>query len=178
MNVLSVERISKSFGVRELFEDLSFGIEYGQKVALVAKNGTGKSTLLQLLSGKDTPDSGSIVFNKDIRFTFLEQDEHFQASDTALDFLLASNNNMTAAIRAYDLALATGSGLEQALDVMDQTGAWDYDSKMKQVLGALNILKLDQPMGTMSGGQRRRIALAKVLLEDADFLILDEPTNH
>jgi ABC transport system ATP-binding/permease protein len=178
MNVLSVERIAKSFGIRELFTDLSFGIEQGQKVALVAKNGTGKSTLLQLLTGKDSPDDGKIVFNKEIRWTFLEQDEAYLPENTALDYLLASNNAMTQAIRLYESALVTGEHLERALDLMDQSGAWDYDSKMKQVLGALNIQRLEQTMGTMSGGQRRRIALAKVLLEDADFLILDEPTNH
>ncbi|MFN5091690.1 MAG: ABC-F family ATP-binding cassette domain-containing protein [Bacteroidota bacterium] len=178
MNVLSVERIAKSFGIRELFTDLSFGIEQGQKVALVAKNGTGKSTLLQLLTGKDSPDEGKIVFNKEIRWTFLEQDEAYLPENTALDYLLASNNAMTQAIRLYESALVTGEHLERALDQMDQSGAWDYDSKMKQVLGALNIQRLEQTMGTMSGGQRRRIALAKVLLEDADFLILDEPTNH
>lgn len=178
MNVLSVERIAKSFGIRELFTDLSFGIEQGQKVALVAKNGTGKSTLLQLLTGKDSTDEGKIVFNKEIRWTFLEQDEAYLPENTALDYLLASNNAMTKAIRLYESALATGEHLERALDQMDQSGAWDYDSKMKQVLGALNIQRLEQTMGTMSGGQRRRIALAKVLLEDADFLILDEPTNH
>lgn len=178
MNVLSVERIAKSFGIRELFTDLSFGIEQGQKVALVAKNGTGKSTLLQLLTGKDSPDEGKIVFNKEIRWTFLEQDEAYLPENTALDYLLASNNAMTQAIRLYESALVTGEQLERALDQMDQSGAWDYDSKMKQVLGALNIQRLEQTMGTMSGGQRRRIALAKVLLEDADFLILDEPTNH
>jgi len=178
MNVLSVERIAKSFGIRELFHDLSFGIEQGQKVAMVAKNGSGKSTLLQLLTGKDSPDEGKIVFNKEIRWTFLEQDEAYDPENTALDYLLASNNAMTLAIRLYESALLTGENLERALDQMDQTGAWDYDSKMKQVLGALNIQHLEQTMGTMSGGQRRRIALAKVLLEDADFLILDEPTNH
>ncbi len=178
MNVLSVERIAKSFGIRELFTDLSFGIEQGQKVAMVAKNGTGKSTLLQLLTGKDSPDEGKIVFNKEIRWTFLEQDEAYLPENTALDYLLASNNAMTQAIRLYESALVTGEHLERALDLMDQSGAWDYDSKMKQVLGALNIQRLEQTMGTMSGGQRRRIALAKVLLEDADFLILDEPTNH
>ena len=178
MNVLSVENVSKAFGIRELFTDLSFGIEEGQKVALVAKNGTGKSTLLHMLAGKDEPDAGRITFNKEIKWAILLQDEAFDANGTAIDFLFAADNLMTKAIRAYDLAIATGDGLQEAHDMMEHSDAWDYDAKAKQILGALNIIDLNQLMGNMSGGQRRRIALARVLLEEADFLILDEPTNH
>ena len=178
MNVLSVENVSKAFGIRELFTDLSFGIEEGQKVALVAKNGTGKSTLLHMLAGKDYPDAGRITFNKEIKWAILLQDEAFDANGTAIDFLFAADNLMTKAIRAYDVAIETGEGLQEAHDMMEHADAWDYDAKAKQILGALNIIDLNQLMGNMSGGQRRRIALARVLLEEADFLILDEPTNH
>ena len=178
MNVLSVENISKSFGIRELFTDLSFGIEQGQKVALVAKNGSGKSTLLHILAGHDEPDAGKVVFNKEIKWSILLQDEAFNNEETALDFLFNANNAMTRAIRDYEQAILTGENLQKAHDAMDHTQAWDYDAKSKQILGALNIMDLQQPMGRMSGGQRRRIALARVLLEEADFLILDEPTNH
>lgn len=178
MNYLSVEHISKSFGDRILFEDLSFGIEKGQKVALVARNGTGKTTLFKILVGQDTPDSGIISFNKEVRVGFLAQEHGLHDGQTILENLFNANNPMTRAIAMYEKALIDHGDLQTAHDAMDQTGAWDYEAKARQILGGLEIHDLERVVGTLSGGQKRRIALAKVLIEEPDLVFLDEPTNH
>jgi ABC transport system ATP-binding/permease protein len=178
MNYLSVENLSKSFGIQHLFENLSFGIEKGQKVALVARNGTGKSTLFKILTGLDTPDTGLVVYNREVKLGFLAQDHGLDEEKTILENVFASDNEMTRAIRAYEHALATGEGLNEANDMMENTGAWNYEAKAKQVLGGLDIHDLEKRVGALSGGQKRRIALAKVLIEEPDLVLLDEPTNH
>ncbi|MFZ4784605.1 MAG: ABC-F family ATP-binding cassette domain-containing protein [Flavobacteriales bacterium] len=178
MNYLSVEHISKSFGDRILFEDLSFGIEKGQKVALVARNGTGKTTLFKILVGQDTPDGGIISFNKEVRVGFLAQEHGLNDGQTILENLFNANNPMTRAIAMYEKALIDHGDLQTAHDAMDQTGAWDYEAKARQILGGLEIHDLERVVGTLSGGQKRRIALAKVLIEEPDLVFLDEPTNH
>ncbi|MFY7971454.1 MAG: ABC-F family ATP-binding cassette domain-containing protein [Flavobacteriales bacterium] len=178
MNYLSVENISKSFGIHQLFENLSFGIEKGQKVALVARNGAGKSTLMKILTGADTPDSGLVVFNREVRLGYLSQEHGLDDSKTILENIFSAENDMTRAIAAYEKALANHGDLQKAHDLMEHSGAWDYEAKAKQILGGLEVHDLEQVVGNLSGGQKRRIALAKVLIESPDLVLLDEPTNH
>ncbi|MFZ6052168.1 ABC-F family ATP-binding cassette domain-containing protein [Halocola ammonii] len=181
MNYLSVENISKSFGIRTLFEDVSFGIDKGQKVALVAKNGTGKSSLLKILSREDAPDSGNVVYRNDIRVSFLSQEHGLDENLTILENIFSANNEMMEAIRQYEQALTDAHDqekLQKATDKMDRLNAWEYETKAKQILGKLDLNELSLEVNTLSGGQKRRIALAKVLIEEPDLLLLDEPTNH
>jgi len=180
MNILSVENLTKSFGDRLIFEDLSFGIEQGQKVAIVAKNGAGKSTLLNILFNKDTPDSGQVIFNKSIKTGYLGQAHGLDENKTVFQNLIHASNEMTSAIEAYEKALESEDNhlLQRATDAMDHTNAWDYEAKIKEVLGRMGLTNLNQPVQELSGGQKRRIALAKILVDQPDFVILDEPTNH
>lgn len=181
MNVLSVENVSKRYGERLLFEGVSFGISRGQKVALVAKNGTGKSTLFRVITGEESPDTGQATFNKGIRVSCLAQEHGLDESLTIVDNLFIGDGPIPTAIRAYERALAHEEDTERiqrAMDRMDQLQAWDHEAKARQVLGKLNIHDLERKVDKLSGGQKRRIALAKVLLEEPDLLLLDEPTNH
>jgi ATP-binding cassette subfamily F protein uup len=178
MNYLSVENLTKSFGIQQLFSGLTFGIDKGQKIALVARNGAGKSTLFKILVGRDTPDSGQVVYNKEVKLGFLSQDHELDESKTILENVFSAQNNMTEAIKAYEHAIATGEGLMEANDLMEHSGAWNYEAKAKQILGGLEIHDLEQKVISLSGGQKRRIALAKVLIEEPDLVLLDEPTNH
>lgn len=180
MNYLSVENVSKRYGERLLFEHVTFGILKGQKVALVAKNGTGKSTLFRVIMGDESPDTGSVAFNKGIRVSFLAQEHGLEESWNILDNLFTGDGPVPAAIREYEEALLADDGerLQNAMDRMDQLQAWDHEAKAKSILGKLNIHDLSRRVDTLSGGQKRRIALAKVLLEEPDLLLLDEPTNH
>ncbi len=187
MNLLSVEKLSKSHTEKILFKEISFGVEQGQRIALVAKNGAGKTTLLNLLAGKDTPDRGKIVFRTDLRVSFLEQDPVFLTEDTAYEALFKSENKMQKAISAYERAIEKHSEdpsaanqelLEKAMLEVDALNAWNYEAKVKQVLSSLNIKHLDQKVNSMSGGEQKRLALARVLIEEPQLLIMDEPTNH
>ncbi|HRG59088.1 MAG TPA: ABC-F family ATP-binding cassette domain-containing protein [Bacteroidia bacterium] len=187
MNLLSVENLSKSYGEKQLFEDLSFGISQGEKVALVARNGTGKSTLLRILSGKDTADAGNVVFRKDLRISFLDQNPEFNEELSIIDAVLFAENEITMAIKNYEkiielqsneMSLAQSNELEMAIAQMDKTNAWAYEVRVKQVLAKLGLTKISQPINKLSGGQKKRVALAKVLIEEPDLLIMDEPTNH
>ncbi|NLL28858.1 MAG: ABC-F family ATP-binding cassette domain-containing protein [Bacteroidales bacterium] len=187
MNYLSVKNISKTYGEKVLFEDISFGIDEGQKVALIAGNGTGKSTLLNMIMGIDIPDSGSITLNSDIRIAYLPQSQTFDQELSVLDLVLSSNNKFVKIIQEYESAIKLVEQnpsaenqklLSDAISQMDAFEAWDYDSKVKEVLGRLGLMDLSQKVKTISGGQLRKAALAKVLVDEADFLILDEPTNH
>jgi len=153
-------------------------VEKGQKVALVARNGAGKSTLMRILTGKETPDRGNVAYNKEVRLGYLAQDNNLDEKKTVLDNLFSSDNHMTRAIHDYEQALLTGNHLQAAHDAMDQHNAWSYEAKAKQILGSLDILELDRITGELSGGQQRRIALARVLIEEPDLVLLDEPTNH
>lgn len=178
INYLSVENLSKSFGIQQLFSDLNFGVEKGQKVALVARNGAGKSTLFKILVGKDSPDDGQVVYNKEVRLGYLAQDHELNEDATILENIFSADNAMARAIRAYEHALSSGQGLEEANDLMEHSHAWNYEAKAKAILGSLNLHDLELTVRNLSGGQKRRIALAKVLIEEPDLVFLDEPTNH
>ncbi len=178
MNYLSAEGLAKSYGVNQLFRGLSFGIEKGQKVALVARNGAGKSSLMRILTGQETPDEGIVVFNREVRLGYLSQDNNLNPSKSILDQVFSSDNAMTRAIRNYEEAVMKGADTGPAHDEMDRHGAWSYEAKARQILGSLDIHDLDRITGELSGGQQRRIALARVLIEEPDLVLLDEPTNH
>jgi len=180
INYLQVENLKKSFGDLLLFEDIGFTIEKDQKVALIAKNGTGKTTLFNIITGKDSPDSGKIIYRNDIRFGFLEQNPPLNTKNTILNEVLHSSNNVKEAIIQYEKAINTHdkNSLSKATEQMDLLGAWDYEVKVKQILTKLKIDKYDQLISTLSGGEKKRVALASVLIEEPDLLLLDEPTNH
>ncbi len=181
MNYLSVENLSKAYGDRLLFEGISFGIDKGQKTALVAPNGSGKTTLLKILMGLETPDTGQATFRNEIQVGFLNQNPDFGESQTTMDAVLNSSNPMIQAIKAYEESLENpddSDAMQHALQAMDNHKAWDYEIKIKQILSKFRVGKFHQNLDTLSGGQRKRVALAKVLIDEPDFLILDEPTNH
>ncbi|HEX4875366.1 MAG TPA: ABC-F family ATP-binding cassette domain-containing protein [Chitinophagaceae bacterium] len=185
MHYVSVEGLAKSYGIQPLFSDISFHIEEGDKIALVARNGTGKSTLLRILAGKETADEGKVWINKDVDVVLFEQEPSFIEDKSILDNIFFHNHPVLNAIKEYEQISETHDTekLSAAIIKMDELGAWDFDAKVKQVLGKLNIHHLTQPVGTLSGGQRKRVALAKTLI-DIGFghkhvlLIMDEPTNH
>lgn len=187
MTYLSTENLSKNYGHKILFEGLSFGISEGDKTALIAENGTGKSTLLKILAGKEIPDQGKVMVQNDISIGFLEQDPELNDELSIRDYISQSNNKMVRLIQEYERAAEaqsndfnkeTQEAFQKAASKMDASDAWDYEQRMEQILGKLNIHDLDQSISTLSGGQRKRVALAFVLLDDPDMVILDEPTNH
>ncbi len=178
MNYLSVENLSKRYGERLLFDDITFGISKGQKVGIVAKNGSGKSTLLSILSGKESPDHGIVSFRKEIKVGVLDQDPQISVGQTIFEAILEMDNPMVTAVKNYEKALSNPDLMDKALSQMDDLKAWDFESKVKQVLTELKLVPWDQDVKNLSGGQRKRIALGKLLLDDPDFIILDEPTNH
>ena len=181
MNFLSVERVSKSFGARVLFKEISFGLFEGEKAALVAKNGNGKTTLLKILSGSEQADTGLVTYRKDIKVEFLHQDPDLDADKTILESVLSSDNPSTMAIVNYERELAKGTYGDQyqsAFDAMERLGAWDFEGQVKTILGKLGLHETELKIGPLSGGQKKRVALAKILISKPDLLILDEPTNH
>ncbi len=179
MNYISVENISKSYGDKELFKNISFGLNRGDKVAIVAKNGTGKTTILNILKGIEIPDEGKISFRKEISIEFLDQEPVFDEELTVIDTLLTAKNKMTQAIKKYELAIANNEeDLELVLMEMSDLNAWEYENKVQEVLSRLQIKHLDQKIKTLSGGQRKRVALARIILNKPDIMVLDEPTNH
>jgi ATP-binding cassette subfamily F protein uup len=185
MHYVSVEGLTKSYGIKPLFKNISFHIEEGDKIALVARNGSGKSTLLKILAGKEIADEGKVWINKDVDVVLLEQESSFIESKSILDNIFFHDHAIINAIKEYEAISeeANAEKLTAAIVKMDELGAWDFDARVKMVLDKLNIQHLLQPVGSLSGGQRKRVALAKTLI-DIGFehkhvlLIMDEPTNH
>lgn len=183
MNLLSVEEISKRFGERELFSGLSFGIDQGQKMALVAKNGEGKTTLLEMLSGTINPDNGKVVWRNGISIGYLKQDNTFEGYTNVKEVLYGTDNEYVKAINEYEKALENTedeNAMQKALNLMDASKAWDYEAKVDKLLSVFGMDSLDkkQPIDILSGGQKKRIALVKLIIDEPDVFILDEPTNH
>ncbi|MBS7358822.1 MAG: ABC-F family ATP-binding cassette domain-containing protein [Bacteroidales bacterium] len=178
MNYLSVENLSKAFSDKLLFENLSFGIEKGDKTALIAENGTGKTTLMRILVGKEEADGGKVVFNGNVRVGYLEQLPTFDPDCTIGDVVAEGHTDIMRVIRRYEDSLVNRVNLEEAMAEMDANQAWDYEMRLKQLLSTFEINDLSQKIGTLSGGQVKRLALALVLLDNPDILFLDEPTNH
>ena len=180
MNYLSAENIAKSFGDQWLFRSISFGISRGDKVALIGTNGTGKTTFLNILTGKLPADEGEVSIRKDIRVGYLDQSPAFDENLPVMEVIFSSNNPIAQVVKRYEHAIETDNHdeLSAVMEDMDKFNAWDFEYRTKEILGRLGIHNTENKYGTLSGGQRKRVALAKVLLEDPDLLILDEPTNH
>lgn len=181
MNYVSVENISKSYGILTLFEGISFGINQGQKIGFVAKNGSGKTTLLKILSGKETPDEGQVNYRKELKVGILHQEPDLDPNLSIEEAIFASDNQILRAISKYEKALQNLDDTETyqaAFDQMDQLQAWDFETQYRQILFKLKLDDLSKKVADLSGGQEKRLALAILLLQQPDLLILDEPTNH
>ncbi len=185
MNYISVENLTKTYGIVTLFEDISFNINEGDKIAIVAKNGSGKTTLLNILMGKDFADSGTVVINKDIQVVLFDQEIHFESGQTITEFIMSLDSPPMQALRNYQKSLTSDDSefMEQAFIEMENQKAWGLENEMKQILSQLKITDLNAKMDNLSGGQIKRVALAKLLIETRvehkhTLLIMDEPTNH
>ena len=187
MNYLSVDNISKAYSDKLLFENISFGIEKGDKTALIAPNGCGKTTMMRILVGKEESDSGTVAFNGDVRIGYLEQSPYFDPELTIEDVISQGHTDVMQIISNYEDAVLhhvddndknTKARLEQAISAMDSLQAWSYEQRLKQLLSTFDIVDLKQKTGTLSGGQVKRLSIALVLLDNPDMLFLDEPTNH
>ncbi len=181
MNYLSVENISKSFGERTLFENISFGINKDQKIAFIAKNGSGKTCIMKIINGEDEPDSGQVVLRKEIKMAFLSQDHNLQDELTIEESIFASDNETLKVIEQYEKALEhpeDEEAYQKAFDKMDQLNAWDFETQYKQILFKLKLEDFKLKVKNLSGGQKKRLSLAIILINRPDLLILDEPTNH
>lgn len=181
MNYASIENISKSFGERIIFKGLSFGINEGQKIGLIAKNGTGKTSLLKILSGEDQPDQGEVNYRKSIKTAFLPQEPNLNPNLSIEETIFASDNEVLKIINQYEKALKNPEdteSMQKAFDLMEAKQAWDFETTYKQILFQLKLDDLEKQVKYLSGGQKKRLALATVLLDKPDLLILDEPTNH
>ncbi|HPZ88305.1 MAG TPA: ATP-binding cassette domain-containing protein, partial [Flavihumibacter sp.] len=185
MHYVSVEGLTKSYGTKPLFKGISFHIEEGDKIALVARNGSGKSTLLKILAGKELPDEGKCWIHKDVTVALFDQEPEFRDDWSVLDNIFHHEHPTLNAIKAFELASEAedAEAINAAIVRMDETGGWDFDAKVKQILGKLNIHHLSQAVGTLSGGQKKRVALARTLIDIGfehkhNLLIMDEPTNH
>lgn len=183
MNYLTLENITKIYGDKTLFRDISLGIDKGQKIALIAKNGSGKSTLLRVLAGKDGAEGehSKVLFRKDIKIGFLDQEPDFRPEHGILEAIFDSDNPMIKAIRAYEEAMIFADQqdrLQAAMARMDELKAWEMEARINEILTKFKISNLNQRIGELSGGQKKRLALAKLIIEEPDFMILDEPTNH
>ncbi|MEM7039449.1 MAG: ATP-binding cassette domain-containing protein, partial [Bacteroidota bacterium] len=182
MNYLSANALSKAYGLKVLFEDLTFGISRGQKIALVGRNGCGKSSLMRVLAGKDVPDSGEVSLRKGIRTVFLDQSPEFGDAATVMDAVFTGDDPRLQVIRNYEIlskkADVDPDKLQAAMEAMEKHEAWDYESRVREVLGKLGITNFEQAIPELSGGQRKRVALARGLVQEPDFIVLDEPTNH
>lgn len=180
MAYLQVETLTKSFGEKYLFEDITFFINENEKVSLIAKNGAGKTTLLNILTQKIPQDEGKVSFNKGISVTYLPQEPDFDPRKTLIEQVFDSSDFVVRAVKDYEKAMISGNEdlIEKAVSEMDRLEAWNYEQKIKQILEKLKITNLNKPVGELSGGQKKRLALANALINTPNFLILDEPTNH
>ena len=185
MNYISVENLTKTYGIVTLFEDISFNINEGDKIAIVAKNGSGKTTLLNILMGKDFADSGTVIINKDIQVVLFDQEIHFESGQTITEFIMSLDSPPVQALKNYQKSLTSDDSefMEQAFIEMENQKAWGLENEMKQILSQLKITDLNAKMDNLSGGQIKRVALAKLLIETRvehkhTLLIMDEPTNH
>jgi ATP-binding cassette subfamily F protein uup len=180
MNYLTVDAVAKRFGDRVLFENITFHVNQGDRVALIAKNGTGKTSMLRLITGQESPDGGKIMIHPHITMRFLSQDTELDPEKTVWQELYNSENPHIKAIVAYNDSLASGDpdAMESAMDQMDALQAWDFESQIEQILSRLQVNFTERQIKSLSGGQQKRVALAKVLIDNPDFLVLDEPTNH
>jgi ATP-binding cassette subfamily F protein uup len=186
MNYLSVESLGKNYGERILFESLTFGLSQGDKMALIANNGTGKSSLLKIIASQDIADEGSVTLRKGIRVGYLAQEPNFDNTLTISQLLKESQTNTNKLIKEYEQALANfsknknlnNSELEDLTNKMDNANAWDYERRIEQILSKFNINNLSLKVGELSGGQKKRLSLALLLLDEPELLLLDEPTNH
>ena len=181
MNYLSVENIAKSYGEKVLFEDISFGINKDQKIAFVAKNGSGKTSILNIIAGKDTPDEGQVISRKGINIAYLAQDDDLNPELTVEETIFSTESTILPVIQQYEKALQNPDDTEayqKAFELMEQHNAWDFETQYKQILSKLKLDDLSQKVGKLSGGQKKRLSLAIILINKPDLLILDEPTNH
>ena len=187
MNLLAVENLGKNFGERILFEGLSFGLSQGNKVALIANNGAGKSSLMKIIAGLDSADEGDVVFRNECRVSYLQQDAIFDYNMTINKLIESAHNKISLLVSDYENAVEahskhnskqTQKNLEILTSKMEQENAWDYERRSKQILSKFNIKDFNQKVGNLSGGQKKRLSLALLILENADILLLDEPTNH
>lgn len=182
MNYLSAENLKRSYGERVLFQDVTFGIDRGQKMALVAKNGTGKTSMLRILAGLEPSEGdGKVVYRNDITVGYLKQEPELNPEHTVMDAVFDPTNEIMSVVREYEEAMldeADPDRMQRSFDAMDRHNAWDIEAQAKEILTSLNITEFEQKVGTLSGGQVKRVAMAKMLIEQPDLMILDEPTNH
>ena len=178
--ILDIQNLTKTIGSLELFNNISFSVSEGQHVGLIARNGTGKSTLLNILHGDEDYDSGNIIFRRDITVGYLEQSPRYEAGMSVIDACFSKAGELSTLISSYEQCLATpgNPGLEQLIEEMERCQAWDFEQRAKQILTKLDIREYNKPIAQLSGGQLKRVALANALLTNPDLLILDEPTNH
>ena len=179
-SILQIESLTKSFGDRILFNEISFGIAQGEKIGIIAKNGTGKSTLLKIITGEEDYDSGKITSRNGLKTGYLEQVPHLDENLNVIDVCISGDDAISAAIRRYESALlsADSVSIAESISEMDTISGWDYEMRFKKILSELKIYDLTQRISQLSGGQVKRIALAKILINSPELLILDEPTNH
>ena len=182
VNVLDIQNVTKAFGDKVLFEDISFQISQGEKVALVAKNGNGKSTLLRIIAGEESGDreKASVQINKSFSTGYIKQEPEFNPSQTVLEAIFDSDTPVIQALKKYEMAIALNreEDINEAAMELDDLKGWDYEARAKEVLFNLKMTNLEMTVDTLSGGQKKRLALAKMIIEEPSFIIMDEPTNH
>ncbi len=178
MNYLSAEKLTKAYGAKTLFRDISLGLDAGEKKALIARNGAGKSTLMQILVGRETPDKGRVVLRNGIRLSYLDQSDELDANMTIAETVFDVRKPVMRVIARYEEAMRTGKGIDAAIAEVESANAWDYERKITGIFTRLGIRDTSAKVGSLSGGERKRVALAHALIDEAEILILDEPTNH